>query len=106
MKELSDVKAKLTASELDVKSKYSEIALLNAAVDEERGNSKALAEKCTDFERVKNELKSKFEVTESEKTKLSEEIKQLGDANDALRKELSPKRYSNLASSPSAKFQI
>ena len=38
MKELSDVKAKFTASELDVKSKYSEIALLNAAVDEERGN--------------------------------------------------------------------
>lgn len=95
MKELSDVKAKLTASELDVKSKYSEIALLNAAVDEERGNSKALAEKCTDFERVKNELKSKFEVTESEKTKLSEEIEQLGDANDALRKELSDAQHAS-----------
>ena len=95
MKELSDVKAKFTASELDVKSKYSEIALLNAAVDEERGNSKALAEKCTDFERVKNELKSKFEVTESEKTKLSEEIEQLGDANDALRKELSDAQHAS-----------
>ena len=95
MKELSDVKAKFTASELDVKSKYSEIALLNAAVDEERGKSKALAEKCTDFERVKNELQSKFEVTESEKTKLSEEIEQLGDANDALRKELSDAQHAS-----------
>jgi len=95
MKELSEVKAKFTASELDVKSKYSEIALLNAAVDEERGKSKALAEKCTDFERVKNELKSKFEVTESEKTKLSEEIVQLGDANDALRKELSDAQHAS-----------
>ena len=95
MKELSDLKAKFTASELDVKSKYSEIALLNAAVDEERGKSKALAEKCTDFERVKNELKSKFEVTESEKTKLSEEIEHLGDANDALRKELSDAQHAS-----------
>ena len=95
MKELSDLKAKFTASELDVKSKYSEIALLNAAVDEERGKSKALAEKCTDFERVKNELQSKFEVTESEKTKLSEEIEQLGDANDALRKELSDAQHAS-----------
>ena len=95
MKELSDVKAKFTASELDVKSKYSEIALLNAAVDEERGKSKALAEKCTDFERVKNELKSKFEVTEREKTKLSKEIEQLGDANDALRKELSDAQHAS-----------
>ena len=95
MKELSEVKAKFTASELDVKSKYSEIALLNAAVDEERGKSKALAEKCTDFERVKNELKSKFEVTESEKTKLSEEIEHLGDANDALRKELSDAQHAS-----------
>ncbi|CAL6289067.1 unnamed protein product [Bathycoccus prasinos] len=83
MKELSDVKAKFTASELDVKSKYSEIALLNAAVDEERGKSKGARGEMYGFR------------TKSEKTKLSEEIEHLGDANDALRKELSDAQHAS-----------
>jgi hypothetical protein len=95
MKELSDLKAKFASNELDLKSKSSEIAHLNAAVDEEKGKLKALAEKCADIERTKNEVESKFEVAKNEKTKLAEESEQLRDANDALRKELSEAQHAS-----------
>ena len=95
MKELSDLKAKFASSELDLKSKSSEIAHLNEAVDKEKGKLKALAEKCADIERTKNEVESKFEVAKNEKTKLAEESEQLRDANDALLKELSEAQHAS-----------
>ena len=68
---------------------------MNEAVDKEKGKLKALAEKCADIERTKNEVESKFEVAKNEKTKLAEESEQLRDANDALRKELSEAQHAS-----------
>ena len=95
MKELSEMTAKFTANELDMKSKSSEISLLNATINEERGKLRELAEKCTDVERTKNDLESKLEVTKTEKIALSEEMVQLRDTNDSLRKELSDAQHAS-----------